>query len=138
MWVALNPSNLNMADSPQLNRNIFRFMAHAAVEARPLFNPIEFDGIKIGVVELFPDTKKLNGVAITEPVLDEVVGAFGIAVASNVRQADVIRFLFGDDTDGCAFDFDGAFLSFAHGACFLAAWVTRYRVLVPRRSFGPH
>ena len=41
-----------------------------AVEARLFFNPIEFDGIKTGVVELFPDTEKLDGVAITEPVLN--------------------------------------------------------------------
>ena len=41
-----------------------------AVEARLFFNPIEFDGIKTGVVELFPDAEKLNGVAIAEPVLD--------------------------------------------------------------------
>ena len=56
-----------------------------AVEAKLFFNPLEFEGIKIGVVELLPNTEKLNGVAITEPVLNEVVSAFGMTAASHQK-----------------------------------------------------
>jgi len=31
------------------------------VQSRLIFNPIEFDGIKIGVVQLLPDAEKLDG-----------------------------------------------------------------------------
>jgi len=61
-----------------------------AVQPRLLFNPIEFDGIKGGVVQLFPDAEELDGVAIAHPVRDEVVGAFGVPVAGDVGEADVV------------------------------------------------
>ena len=34
-----------------------------AVESGLHFNPVEFDGIRTGVVELFPDPEKLDGIA---------------------------------------------------------------------------
>lgn len=34
------------------------------IEARLLSNPIEFDGIKTGVVDLLPDAEELDGVAV--------------------------------------------------------------------------
>ena len=39
-----------------------------AVEPGLLSNPVEFDGIKIRVVDLLPDSEKLNGVAVAKPV----------------------------------------------------------------------
>ena len=32
-----------------------------AVQSSLFFNPVEFDGIKIGVVELFPDAEEFQG-----------------------------------------------------------------------------
>ena len=43
------------------------------IQSGLLFNPVEFDGIKVGVVELFPDAEKFQGIAITQPVSDEIV-----------------------------------------------------------------
>ncbi len=37
------------------------------VESRLLFNPIEFDGIKTGIVDLFPEAEELEGVAVAQP-----------------------------------------------------------------------
>ena len=45
-------------------------LGETAVETGLTFNCGEFAGIKIGVVNGFPDTEKLDGVAISEPVRD--------------------------------------------------------------------
>jgi hypothetical protein len=60
------------------------------VESRLLFNPIEFDGIKTGIVDLFPEAEELDGVAVAQPVEDQVIRAFRVFVAGDVGQADVI------------------------------------------------
>jgi len=44
------------------------------VEAGLHFNPVEFDGIKTEVVDLLPETEEFEGVAVTQPVADEVCG----------------------------------------------------------------
>ena len=44
-----------------------------AVEAGLHSNPVEFDGIKTGVVDLLPETEKFERVAVAQPVADEVV-----------------------------------------------------------------
>jgi len=62
---------------------------YEAVEAGLFFNPAEFDGIKTGVVDLFPDSEELGGVAVPLPVGDQVVGALRIFVAGDVGQADI-------------------------------------------------
>ena len=38
-----------------------------AVQARHFSNPIEFDGIKTGIVDLFPEAEELEGVAVAQP-----------------------------------------------------------------------
>jgi hypothetical protein len=55
-----------------------------AVQTGLFSKPIEFDGFKTGVVELLPDTEKLDGVAVAQPVLNDVVGPLRIAVSGNV------------------------------------------------------
>ena len=45
------------------------------VETSLLSNPVEFDGIKPLVIDLLPDTEELNGIAVPQPVPDEVVAA---------------------------------------------------------------
>jgi hypothetical protein len=43
-----------------------------AVEARLFSNPIEFDGIEIGIIQLFPNAEEFDGVAVAQPVLNQV------------------------------------------------------------------
>ena len=42
-----------------------------SVEAGLIFNSLEFGGIKIGVVDFFPDAEKLDRVFVSLPFLDE-------------------------------------------------------------------
>jgi hypothetical protein len=41
-----------------------------AVEARLFSNPIEFDGIEIGIIQLFPNAEKFDGIAVAQPVAE--------------------------------------------------------------------
>ena len=61
-----------------------------AVEPGLHSNPVEFDGIKTGVVDLLPEAEEFDGVAVSEPVGDQVVRALWVFVAGDVGQADVI------------------------------------------------
>ena len=81
------------------------------IEPCLLSNPIEFDGIKTGVVDLLPDTEELDGVAVAQPVEDEVVSALWIFVSGDVGEADVVVPLDSGDADFAGENFD--FL--AHG-----------------------
>lgn len=40
------------------------------VEAGLLSKPIEFDGIKTGIVDLLPETEEFESVAVAQPVAD--------------------------------------------------------------------
>jgi hypothetical protein len=51
-----------------------------AVQAGLNFNPVEFDGIKTGIVEAFPNTKEFYGVPIPEQVPNYVVRVVRIFV----------------------------------------------------------
>jgi len=42
--------------------------------------------IKIRIVKLFPDSAKFQGVAISEPVSDKIVGVVGIFRFRNIRE----------------------------------------------------
>ena len=86
-----------------------------AVQARLHFNPVEFDGIKTRVVELFPDAEELDGVPVPQPVANEVVAGFGILMAGDVREADVVALLFRGDADGGSADGEGGGFGCAHG-----------------------
>ena len=73
-----------------------------AVESGPFFNPIEFDGIKIRVIELLPDAQKLDRVPIPHPVLNDVVSPFAVLVSGNIGQTDEIVLSLRQDGDGRA------------------------------------
>jgi glyceraldehyde-3-phosphate dehydrogenase/erythrose-4-phosphate dehydrogenase len=60
------------------------------VEGRLVSNLIEFDGIEIGVIQLLPDIEKFNGIAVAQPVLNDVVGSLVVFVARNIGYADVV------------------------------------------------
>jgi len=44
-----------------------------AVQAVAESNPVEFDGFKIQVVEPLPNSEELHGVAVAQPIADDVV-----------------------------------------------------------------
>ena len=57
------------------------------VEPGLLFNPIEFDGIKNRIIDLLPEAEEFDGVAVSEPVADQVVTGICVFVAGEpVRQ----------------------------------------------------
>jgi len=60
------------------------------IEAGLHSNPVEFDGIKTGIVDLLPETEELEGVAVAQPVADQVVTGIRVFVAVDVGEADVI------------------------------------------------
>jgi len=62
-----------------------------AVQTTLVSNSIEFDGIKIRIIELLLYTKKFNGIPVTHPVLDDIFASLRIAVPGNIRQRIVIR-----------------------------------------------
>ena len=90
-----------------------------AIQARLLFNPIEFDGIKTGVVELLPDAEELDGVTIPQPIGDEVVGSFSIFVTGDVGQGNEILLVLGKHGHGRALYCDATGFRFVHssGTC---------------------
>ena len=82
-----------------------------AVETGLHFNPVEFDGIKPGVVDLLPEAEELEGVAVAQPVANQVVAGIRVLVAGDVSQTDVILVVDAGEADfaGEHFDF------FRHG-----------------------
>jgi hypothetical protein len=87
-----------------------------AVQAGLFSNPIEFDGIKNGIVELLPDAEKLDGVAIAQPVGNEVVGPLGVFEAGDVREADEILLVLRKNSDNRSLHFDGDSGCFSHAS----------------------
>jgi hypothetical protein len=81
------------------------------VETGLLSKPIEFDGIKTGVVDLLPEAEEFEGVAVAQPVADQVVGVNGFLVAGDVGQADVILVVDAGESDFAGENFD----FFRHG-----------------------
>jgi hypothetical protein len=65
-------------------------------------NPIEFDGIEIGIIQLFPNAEKLDGIAVAQPVLNDVVRSLAVLVPRNIGYADVVIALLRHYRDGGA------------------------------------
>ena len=53
-------------------------------------NPVEFDGIKIRVVEPFPDAEEFYGVPVPKPVPDHIISVVRILIFGDVRKADKV------------------------------------------------
>jgi hypothetical protein len=85
-----------------------------AVKPGLFSNPIEFDGIKIGVVELLPDAKELDGVPVPEPVGDKVVCSLRILVAGDVGETDIILPVSREHGNVSAFHREARALGFTH------------------------
>ena len=68
-----------------------------AVESCPAFNLVEFGAIRIGIIQLFPNTEKLHRITVTEPVGEKappplarsisvrLIWSSGIALLLNVQ-----------------------------------------------------
>ena len=78
-----------------------------AIEAGLHSNPVAFDGIRTGVVDLLPKPEEFEGVAVAQPVADQVVAGVRVFVAGDVGQADVILVVDAGEADfaGKHFDF---------------------------------
>ena len=78
-----------------------------AVELGLHSNPVKFDGIKTGVVDLLPETEEFESVAVAQPVADQVVAGVRVFVAGDVGQADGILVVDAGEADfaGKHFDF---------------------------------
>ena len=92
------------------NRNTIEFLGVWERLNNSDFNPVEFDGIKITVIESFPDTKKLDGVAVTKPVPYYIVCMIWILVFGNVRKAEIVIVSTTDDADRCSLNIHRRFL----------------------------
>ena len=89
-----------------------------AVPACLISNSLEFEGIKTRVVYLFPDAEEEDGVLVLEPLLNERTAT--LEIPYHVGERDEVAMFPGQDGDGCALDFDGGFLWFAHGVIAVA------------------
>ena len=63
---------------------------HKAVQPRLTSKRIEFDTVKIRVVECFPHTEELDGVSVAKPVLNDVPRIVIVLDFRNVCQAEKV------------------------------------------------
>ncbi len=68
------------------------------VKAGLLFNPVEFDEVKIGIVKLFPYTQKLKGISIPQPVSNPIVRMFRVLGFCNISKANKTSLIYGFDS----------------------------------------
>ena len=76
-----------------------------------IFNSLEFEGIKISVVNAVPHTKEQDGVLVFEPLFDG--GSSSIEVPHHVGEGDVVAARLSQDSDGYSLDFDRGSFRFA-------------------------
>ncbi len=85
-----------------------------AVPAGIISNSLEFEGIKTGVVDTFPDTEEQNSVLVLEPLLNQ--GACPVEVPHHVGERNIVTTRLSENADGCALNGDGASFGFTHGS----------------------
>ena len=88
------------------------------IKPRFLSKPLEFDGVKIWIIQAFPYTKEFYCVAISNPISYNAVRVFAILLFCYVGYADVINSIFIDGFYSLAF-----YNNFCHifnrlGSCF--------------------
>lgn len=86
-------------------------------------NPVEFDGIKLRVVQPLPNPEEFDGVAVAQPVADDVVRVVGVLEFGDVSKAQVVGSGTGLHGYHHALDFDDGFLGLAHDVGALAGWL---------------
>ena len=92
--------------------NPFLHTEFIAVETGLAFNCGEFAGIKIGVINGFPDAEKLDGVPISEPVRDEKIPILGLEHVSHGNEVTVWKI---QNRDFCSLDLNAGFDRLFHG-----------------------
>jgi len=105
---AITTGPRNNTDSLTLLNPLF-WRKRKAVQTSHDFNPVEFDGIKITVIESFPDTKKLYGVTVTKPIPYHIVCMIWILIFGDIRKADIVIVSSANDTDRCSLNIDYGF-----------------------------
>jgi len=88
----VTPGVRNDADGLCLLYPLFRGQAEA-VQPGQHSNPVEFDGMKIRVAELLPNTENFYCITVSEPVAHKIVRAVGVLDTCDVRKADEVLFL---------------------------------------------
>src|SRR3990167_10847059 len=63
-----------------------------AIKSGLIFNSIGFEGIKIGVVNLFPNTQKNNGILVSQPLLNKRIPT--LKILHHIRERNIIFFTF--------------------------------------------
>lgn len=83
-----------------------------AVSTGLVFNSLEFDGIKPGVMDFLPDHKKKHGILVLQPLFNECAAA--IKAFDHTCQQDVILLSLRQDGDDRTLYANDRFLVFAH------------------------
>src|SRR5471030_2810722 len=117
LWAKGSTIATGLRDQPNRARPFYPSLCRhdEAVQACLVFNPIEFDGIKNGIIQALPETEELNGISVSHPILNDVVSPFTILVAGNVGQRDIVLLMMRQNCDAYALHGDGGFFVFAHG-----------------------
>src|SRR5664280_2803786 len=96
---------------------------YKAVESGFVFKPLEFEGFKISVIQPLPYTQIFNGIAVSHPVLDDMIRPIRLFVLRNVRQGNIVINSLGENSDGSSLNFDAGFSGLAHvGFSYAANW----------------
>jgi len=69
-----------------------------AVQTSSIFNYLEFDVVKVWVVQSLPNAQELHRVLVAQPCANQ--SAAPVELGSHIRQADVILFAFAVQVDG--------------------------------------
>ena len=86
------------------------------VPARLISNSLEFEGIKTGVVDAFPDAEEQDGVLVLEPLLNQ--RACSIKVPHHVGERNIVAARLREDCDGRALNFNDGFPCSFHRSIF--------------------
>lgn len=86
-WICCHDFTFRCADYVITGPTLF------PIQSGLISNSIEFDGIKIRVIQLLPNPEKLNRIPGSHPVLDNIIAPLCIAMARDIRQRDKILFM---------------------------------------------
>ena len=84
-----------------------------AVPASLISNSLEFEGIKVGVIDPLPDAEEKDGILVLELLLNQ--SACAIEVTHHVGERNVVSARLRKDGDGRSSNRDGVSFCFAHG-----------------------
>ena len=100
-----------------------------------IFNSLEFEGIKIGVVDPLPYSEKQHGVLVFQPLLDQ--RAASVEVPHHVGERNVVALRLGQNRDGRAHHFDGRAFGLFHGEYFEKRRSDNAKATIPQSTSIP-